>query len=410
MTQNTTPAKSLANTPTTARKFNMVRGKRRFPVRRRFFRLGFIALCALALQAVLALPAFACGSLVAPDGDVRLARATTLVAWHDGIEHYLTSFAYVGNESNVGWIVPLPANPLKIEQGGAWTLQRLAIETHPQVLQRAAFGAADSAAPAGAQVLQQVQVEALDITVLKGSGPDVIDWCNTNGFFLSDDTRAHLLTYANGSPYFMAAKYDTAAAKARGQQVGDGVPLLLTMKTDHPWVPLEVLALDGQEVHADLYMLTDMAVNTSEAAAVVGQSAVGSELPNAPGFRVAFQERLTSKLYHDLSTDRNMGWVRQDSWLTYLTLDAKEEQVTYDLGVTSGGVITLAPFGTDPKKVGAAANSVATALPHLPIGTPEVGLIVILVLALGFGFYKLLSFGANSAPSSVASKSSKDGE
>lgn len=351
----------------------------------------------LALQALLALPAFACGGLVAPDGDVRLARATTLVAWHDGIEHYLTSFAYVGKETNVGWIVPLPANPIKIEQGGAWTLQRLAIETHPQP--RAVFGAAnESATASGAQVLQQVQVEALNVTVLKGSGSEVIDWCNTNGFFLSGDTRAHLLAYANGSPFFMAAKYDTAAAKARGQQAGDGVPLLLTMRTAHPWVPLEVLALDGQQVHADLYMLTDMAVNTSETAAVVGQSAVGSELPGAPGFQVAFQERLTPTLYHDLSSDRNMGWVRQDSWLTYLTLDAEDAQVTYDLGVTSNGVITLAPFGTKPMLVSEKPSSFASSLPHLPVGTPEVAITILLVLGLGFGLFKLLMWGSSTIP------------
>jgi hypothetical protein len=226
----------------------------------------------------------------------------------------------------------------------------------------------------------------------------VIEWCNKNGFFLSDDTRAHLLAYAHGSPYFMAAKYDTAAAKARGQQTGDGVPLLLTMRTDHPWVPLEVLAIDGQQVHADLYMLTDMPLNTNRTSAIVGQSAVGSELPGAPGFQVAFQERLTPTLYHDLSTDRNMGWVRQDSWLTYLTLDAEESQVTYDLGVTTDGVIKLAPFGTAPMLVSEAPRSFASSLPHLPIGTPEVAITVLLVLALGFGLFKLLRWGANTTP------------
>lgn len=398
MASETTPMKARANTSTTARMFNAVRGEGRgFGRRQRFLRVCFIALCALALQALLALPAFACGSLVAPDGDVRLSRATTLVAWHDGIEHYLTSFAYQGKESSVGWIVPLPANPLKIEAGGAWTLQRLSIETHPQP-KTLFHGPQAGTAAAGAQVLQQVQVEALDIKVVKGSGPDVVDWCTTNGFFLSDDTRAHLLTYANGSPYFMAARYVTALAKARGQQAGDGVPLLLTMKTDRPWVPLEVLALDGQQVHADLYMLTDMAVNTSETAAIVGQSAVGSEVPNAPGFRVAFQEHLTPTLYHDLSTDRNMGWVRQDSWLTYLTLDAEEKQVTYDLGVSKAGVIALAPFGTDPAKVGKATSSFASSVPHLPVGTPEVTLTVGLLVALGVGLFKLLRWGASPVP------------
>lgn len=60
----------------------------------------------------------------------------------------------------------------------------------------------------------------------------------------------------------------------------------------------------------------------SDVAATVGQSSVGSQVPGAPGFVVAFQERVTPALYHDLSTDRNMGWVRPDSWLTYLTLNA----------------------------------------------------------------------------------------
>ncbi len=51
---------------------------------------------ALGVFVLEALPAFACGALVAPNGSVRLSRATTLVAWHDGIERYLTSFSYQG--------------------------------------------------------------------------------------------------------------------------------------------------------------------------------------------------------------------------------------------------------------------------------------------------------------------------
>ena len=46
---------------------------------------------ALAFFATQALPAFACGALVAPNGSVRLARATTLVAWHDGVEQLTRS-------------------------------------------------------------------------------------------------------------------------------------------------------------------------------------------------------------------------------------------------------------------------------------------------------------------------------
>ncbi len=92
------------------------------------------------------------------------------------------------------------------------------------------------------------------------------------------------------------------------------------MKTARPWVPLEVLALGGQHVQADLSMLTDKPLTTSDLNAKIGQSAVGSDIPGAPGFKVAFQEHMSDQLHRDLSTDRNMSWVPKDSWLTYLSL------------------------------------------------------------------------------------------
>jgi hypothetical protein len=355
---------------------------------RKLFKYLAPALMALGLVVGQAGTAAACGGLVAPDGDVRLGRAATFVAWHDGVEHYLTSFTYEGDEANLGWIVPLPAIPTQIQDGGAWTLQRLFRETHPVVLDQRFFGAGEApVAAAGVQVVQQVKVEALNITVLKGSGQAVLDWCAANGFPVAGETRAHLLKYAQGSPIFMAAKYDTSAVKARHQLQGDGAPVLITMPTQHIWVPLEVLALDGQQVQADLYLLTDHALNTSASAAVVGQSPVGSDLPGAPGFKVAFQERMTDSLFHDLSTDRNMGWVWRDSWLTYLSLDAPDESVTYDLGVSSTDLIRLAPYGTPPMAVASApaTRTFWDSLPHLPLGTPQVALALALALAVVAG-------------------------
>ena len=340
---------------------------------------------ALGLFVLQSLPAFACGALVAPNGSVRLSRATTLVAWHDGIERYLTSFSYQGNFANLEWIVPLPAIPLNIEEGGAWTLQRLSLETHPVALR---FGVEHAAATAdSAAVLQQVKIEALNLTVIKGSGQEVLNWATSNNFFLNTETREHLLAYAKGSPIFMAAKYDTSAAKARGLFQGDGTPILITMKTAHIWVPLEVLAIEGQQVQADLYLLTDQPVYITDFDAMAGQSSVGSGIPGASGFVVSFQEKLTPTLYHDLSTDRNMGWVRSDSWLTYLNLDAPEPTVTYDLGVSSSGVIRLAPYGTPPTAVvdGQSSHDLPGRLPRLPLGTPQILLAVVTLLSIGGG-------------------------
>src|SRR5260221_13744287 len=181
-------------------------------MRRKFLVPAIATAIALGLFAFQALPALACGGLIAPDGDVHLARAPPFVAWHNGIEHYLTSFTYQGNATNVGWIVPLPAVPLNVEEGGAWTLQRLELETHPGAQDQERFAAAASTA-GSAQVLEQVKIEALNITVLLGSDKEGLNWVQSNNFFLDTETRNHLLTYANASPIFMAAKFDTTAAR-----------------------------------------------------------------------------------------------------------------------------------------------------------------------------------------------------
>src|SRR2546423_14736898 len=131
------------------------------------------AAATLALFLTQALPAAACGGLVAPSGAIRLAKATRLVEWHSGGEHYLTSFSYHGEGSSFGWIVPLPAVPEKVEEGGGWTLQRLFREAHPQPeILDLRFAAAPTAQ--AVEVLQQVKVRALDITVLRGSGQAVL--------------------------------------------------------------------------------------------------------------------------------------------------------------------------------------------------------------------------------------------
>jgi hypothetical protein len=352
-------------------------------------KLLIIPMLALAFFTFQAPSAFACGGLISPDGDIRLERASTLIAWHNGVEHYLTTFAYQENNSvaNVGWIVPLPAVPETIQDGGAWTLQRLNIESHP--IQRSLFAPQVNTAASSAQVLQQVQIEALNVTVIKGSGQEILNWAGQNGFTVGGDTRAHLLKYAQGSPIFMAAKYDTHLAQTRHQLQGDGVPLLITMKIPHPWVPLEVLALDGQQVQADLYFLTDMPLNVSDLSARVGQSAVGSDIPGATGFKVAFQEKMPAQLYQDLSSDRNMGWVWPDSWFTSLSLDAPSEQVSYDLGVSTTGVIRLAPFGTAPMAVVDGTKTLPSWIPTLPMSTPQwvegflgIGLATLLVFFL----------------------------
>jgi hypothetical protein len=347
------------------------------------------AAATLALFPTQALPAAACGGLIAPNGAIRLERATTLVAWHDGVERYMTSFSYNGEASSFGWIVPLPAVPEKVEEGGGWTLQRLFRETHPQPLITSLAFAAKAQSADSAVVLQQVQVRALDITVLRGTGQGVLDWAASNGFAVDAETRAHVLQYAKGSPVFMAAKYNAGRAQQQRLIFGDGAPVLITLKIAHPWIPFEVLAA-GQQVQADLYLLSDKPVNTSEWRALIGASGVGTTVAGAEGFTLQFQEKMTDSLYHDLSTDKNMGWVPRDSWLTYLSLNAPDSKVTYDMSVTPMGVVKVAAFGTKPMAIvdGTGAQTRALDVPTAPLGTPLTLLLVAIVIGAALWILK----------------------
>src|SRR5438094_10122553 len=126
------------------------------------------AVCALVMAALLVhapSPAAACAGLIGSNGAVNLGRTTTLAGYHEGVEHYVTAFEFQGGGGEFGTLIPLPGVPSKVERGGDWTLQRLVRET--QVLKFAEFGDALAAAPS-AEVLQQVRIDALDITVLKG--------------------------------------------------------------------------------------------------------------------------------------------------------------------------------------------------------------------------------------------------
>src|SRR6476660_7194359 len=100
--------------------------------------------CVVAVPVVVvaaAAPAGACGGLVGENGTIQLTRTTTLAAYHNGVERYVTSFEFSGEGKEVGSIVPLPGVPAKVERAGDWTLQRLEREVNP--VAPAAF-AADS--------------------------------------------------------------------------------------------------------------------------------------------------------------------------------------------------------------------------------------------------------------------------
>ena len=313
-------------------------------------------------------PAAACAGLIGPNGAVNLLRTTTFAGYHDGIEHYVTSFKFQGGSGQFGSLVPLPAVPTLVEKGGDWTLQRLIRET--EIAKRGNFPAPlafGAAAREDAQVLMQVKIDALDITVLKGGGEAVGRWATEHGFRLPADAPEVLDFYAARSPIFLAAVFDADAAKAKGQNIGDGTPVHITMPTANPWVPLRILGTGknaSDRIEADVYLLTD-------------RKPVLLPAPFANGMQLEHSATASASLLDDLRSDKGMDWVPEMAWLTKIGINASAGQLTYDLAVSANGTV--------PSRV--AAGLEAPANPTTPASnnssSQSIALIGIAILGLG---------------------------
>jgi hypothetical protein len=289
-------------------------------MKRRLATAVSIAVPALLAPAV----ADACGGLVGENGTIQLVRTTTLAAYSDGVERYVTAFQFTGEGESVGSIVPLPDVPTKVERGGDWTLQRLAQEVAPPQPEGTFAAAAEALDRSGVEIILETEIDALDITVLKGGGDEVGRWALENGFLLSPDAPEVLDFYAARSPVFMAAKFDAGRAAELGQGAGDSTPIMATIPTDDPWVPVHILQLgleDEQQVEADVFLLTEERPEL---------------LAGGPGLKLERSEAASDLLLADLRSDVGMKWVPEDMWLSYLQLDADAGDLDYDLAVSVG--------------------------------------------------------------------------
>jgi hypothetical protein len=335
-------------------------------------RIFFILSTAVTMVLVAAGPTLACGGLIGPNGAVNLLRTTTLAAYHDGMEHYVTAFQFAGGGGAFGSLTPLPGVPTTVEKGGDWTLQRLIRETDPQP---AAFDLRAAGAPAASAVeLMKVRIDALDLTVLKGGSAEVGQWAKSHGFRLPPDAPEVLDFYARRSPIFLAAAFDADTAQARGQQIGDGTPVHITIPTPNPWVPLRILALgktDDLPVQADVYLLTD------RAPALLPAPTGGN------GISLEHSAAASDALLTDLRSDRGMSWIPDTAWLTKVGVDATATQLNYDLAIDASGQGTPSrvqagfdvPVAADVTPAGVSPGRLALVLLTMLVGIGGIGLL-----------------------------------
>ena len=261
--------------------------------------------------------------LVGENGTIQLVRTTTLAAYHDGVERYVTSFEFTGEGESVGSIVPLPDVPT----------------------QRRARRRLDPAAPGrGGRARRRTATPARPTTTCRRRRPTSrSSWRPRSTPSTSPSSPAGATRSAGGPsttgsscrPTRPRCSTSTPSAarcswppsstpsgrRDLGQGAGDSTPIMATIPTDDPWVPVRILGLGleaERRVEADVFLLTDEQPEL---------------LAGGPGLSVERSEPASPGLLADLRSDVGMEWVPGDMWLSYLQLDADAGDLDYDLAV-----------------------------------------------------------------------------
>jgi len=155
----------------------------------------------------------------------------------------------------------------------------------------------------------------------------------------------------------MAARFDAAAARDRGQQQGDGTPIHLTIPVSNPWVPLRILGLGNDRaarIDADVFLLTD------RRPALLPQPGT----PLGFGLLPLRSEQASPELLADLRSDKGMEWMPQAMWFTAFRVGEQTARLRYDLAVDASGrgrpSLVAAGLRRPPKPV---PSTVPTTLP-----------------------------------------------
>ena len=276
------------------------------------------------------------GGLVTPNGTVSLLKTTTLAAYHEGVEHYVTSFEFAGEGQEVGSIIPLPGVPTDVIKGGDWTLQRLIPETQPPVpaADEALFASAGSAARA--EVILETKIDALDITVLKGGAH--------RGRELGP--RARVLPApgrARGARLLRRAESDLPGCplqrRARREpRRADGAGHAGPHRDPHP-EPVGASPHPGARPQG----LRDRAGGRLPAhRPAAGDTSPGRALEgfdqSQRGLIQEVSEPASTTLLADLRSDRGMKWLPEsDMWLTYIRINETAGNLKHDLAIDASG-------------------------------------------------------------------------
>ena len=276
--------------------------------------------------------------------EIPLQRA--LIIHRDGMETLIVESAFKSDSPDVGWILPLPAEPTKFEVADSGLLTSLAVCLRPKVIHdlhnwywpaicilifivplalRAILsdlgvtlagvlvwglfsmlvlalfmpagtsGGNDTASPAVAEILSAQKVGDYDIAVLRARrASELSRWLAENGL-RSLDPRAQEI-----ADDYLSRGWCFAVARLSRSAGGEAIPypLSVTFPSERPVYPMRMTALAGTATRMELYVIAD-------------------RMAEAVGFRSIAADR-----YHPVSMDSEAAqwslWYRTHGWYLHL--------------------------------------------------------------------------------------------
>jgi MYXO-CTERM domain-containing protein len=221
---------------------------------------------AVALAAVDAHDAVACGCFTPPDPSVPVVQAgeRILFSIDNGNVTAHIQIQYAGNASDFGWLLPLPSVPT-LQLGTDELFANLIATTQPKYRLVTKYdgscgfqppgrgsttfqaGAGGPAGPTATTVdgnsplVIQDSIGPYDYAVLKAdSQADMLQWLQDNHYFVPAGTDQTVSAYIHPGAYFLALKLSS------GQSAGDLQPVVVNYPSDKPMIPIVLTSVAAQ--------------------------------------------------------------------------------------------------------------------------------------------------------------------
>ena len=242
---------------------------------------------------------------VAGEADPHIPFQRAIVSWRDGVETMIVEAAVQGTGGDLGWVIPLPAEPTSITAHTPGALRstyqligpRIEIDDRPRmsvalfvvvllicllvvadnrrqgrdrgtrlarmlvvaslvfvmaaVLLPALGTASRSGSAAGVEVLQHEQVGSYDVSIIAGRTAEPLrQWLDENGFSLPEAAIPVLAEYSSRGWCFAVSRI-TATEKS----VLSPHPLQFVFSTPEAVYPMKLTGVGAQEMQLDLYVI-----------------------------------------------------------------------------------------------------------------------------------------------------------